>query len=486
MNGQRLTAWVRFLEHTLKNDPSFSVDEEALQEWMAEFTRAGCVATVPWTLLREAVAPTDPSIASLLRSAFLRDRTGNAAVRQRQEAFEAAVMMEGNTGGGAYGHAEEDVAESTAERPRALFGMDDVDVLVPIPVVPATIGSTSEHCADPANLVALMRGTAGLVHAAGGRHVKPMNENNPMLLVLAFPTVFPFGDGGRRPEQVSNAALAEHLVRRVPRQQFGGNHLLLARLYDMQLREEIVRSAHITARVAPRDVATAGELPVDVVRAMADVLALPFGDAHREALLARGSPLVRALVTTVRQTAGRVDLTDAFYQGCRHKLQAVNLALGPPTFFFNLNPADMHSAAAVIASGEVLHFGTDGRPNANPPRDVVKKWDWVKANPYCCQELLVCIKDAILSELLGFDPGAKEQRDPHCFAGRVWTVSVKVEQSGRLALHIHGVAHLATFCIERLKSLFDGPNCRALALANALVQMWLPSPFYDLTDATGT
>ncbi|EFJ49533.1 hypothetical protein VOLCADRAFT_89824 [Volvox carteri f. nagariensis] len=58
-------------------------------------------------------------------------------------------------------------------------------------------------------------------------------------------------------------------------------------------------------------------------------------------------------------------------------------------------------------------------------------------------------------------------------------VAVKVEQSGRLALHIHGVAHVATFAVERLQALFSGPNCRALALAYALCAMWYPSPYYD-------
>ncbi|EFJ39969.1 hypothetical protein VOLCADRAFT_100292 [Volvox carteri f. nagariensis] len=95
-------------------------------------------------------------------------------------------------------------------------------------------------------------------------------------------------------------------------------------------------------------------------------------------------------------------------------------------------------------------------------------------------------RQVLVEQLFGFAPGAMRQTDPNCFCGVVFEVVVKVEQSGRLALHLHGVAHLECFALDNLQALFCGPNCRALALAYALCEMWYPSPYYAPTPDSGT
>ncbi|EFJ50441.1 hypothetical protein VOLCADRAFT_88788 [Volvox carteri f. nagariensis] len=159
------------------------------------------------------------------------------------------------------------------------------------------------------------------------------------------------------------------------------------------------------------------------------------------------------------------------------QMRAAALTIGWPPLFFTVNPADMHAACAVVASGQVLDFDDDGRPQHIP--STVEKWRRVKDDPYSCAALLVATKEVLVEELFGFAPGAMQQTNPRCFCGLTFEVAVKVEQSGCLALHIHGVAHVATFAVERLQALFSGPNCRALALAYALCAMWYPSPYYD-------
>ncbi len=124
-----------------------------------------------------------------------------------------------------------------------------------------------------------------------------------------------------------------------------------------------------------------------------------------------------------------------------------------------------------------LELRDDGRPADDTT--VVEKWKRVRQNPHSCAALLEAVKKAILDVLFGFKPGDKRQTDSDCFCGVVFYVIVKVEQSGRVALHLHGAAALAALCIERLQSLFAGPNSGALALANALCTMWMPEPFYN-------
>ncbi|EFJ45561.1 hypothetical protein VOLCADRAFT_94003 [Volvox carteri f. nagariensis] len=92
--------------------------------------------------------------------------------------------------------------------------------------------------------------------------------------------------------------------------------------------------------------------------------------------------------------------------------------------------------------------------------------------------------------LFGFKPGDKRQSNPDCFCGTVFHICIKVEQSGRLALHLHGMAHLAVFTVDKMRALFEGPNCRALALAHTLCSICtdahgsINSSTDDLTDAT--
>ncbi|EFJ39968.1 hypothetical protein VOLCADRAFT_100290 [Volvox carteri f. nagariensis] len=119
------------------------------------------------------------------------------------------------------------------------------------------------------------------------------------------------------------------------------------------------------------------------------------------------------------------------------------------------NPSLDH-AAAVVATGQFLEFGEDGAPLRE--ERVMDKWRRVQNNPYTSQALLNAVKLAFMDILFGFKPGDKRQSNPDCFCGTVFHICIKVEQSGRLALHLHGMVHLAA------------------------IPMWLPEPYYDIQD----
>ncbi|EFJ51419.1 hypothetical protein VOLCADRAFT_87688 [Volvox carteri f. nagariensis] len=119
------------------------------------------------------------------------------------------------------------------------------------------------------------------------------------------------------------------------------------------------------------------------------------------------------------------------------------------------NPSLDH-AAAVVAAGQFLEFGEDGAPLRE--ERVMDKWRRVQNNPYTSQALLNAVKLAFMDILFGFKPGDKRQSNPDCFCGTVFHICIKVEQSGRLALHLHGMVHLAA------------------------IPMWLPEPYYDIQD----
>ncbi|EFJ39644.1 hypothetical protein VOLCADRAFT_100716 [Volvox carteri f. nagariensis] len=266
-------------------------------------------------------------------------------------------------------------------------------------------------------------------------------DRHPAILNVCFPVSFPYGLSGQRPPGMSFASYCSHLVRRVPRAQFSGNLMLLARMYDISVRQQSM--------------------------------------AQRRHQLSQQSPVVRALLDGARASLLRIDLTDAYYNGAKATMRAAALTIGWPPLFFNLNPADMHASCAVVASGQVIDFDDAGRPTHIS--STVEKWRRVKEDPHSCAALLIATKEVLVEHLFGFTPGAMRQTDPNCFCGVVFEVVVKIEQSGRLALHLHGVAHLQYFALDNLQALFCGPNCRALALAYALCEMWYPSPYYAPT-----
>ncbi|GIL95158.1 hypothetical protein Vretimale_1242, partial [Volvox reticuliferus] len=153
-----------------------------------------------------------------------------------------------------------------------------------------------------------------------------------------------------------------HLVRRVPRAQFSGNLMLLARMYDINVRQQSMAQVGVALRMRPRLGEPAARVSRDVVRAMADILALPYRHAQRRQLLSQQSPVVRALLEGAHASLLRIDLTDAYYNGAKATMRAAALTIGWPPLFFNLNPADMHAGCAVVASGQFIEFDDTGRP----------------------------------------------------------------------------------------------------------------------------
>ncbi|EFJ39847.1 hypothetical protein VOLCADRAFT_100474 [Volvox carteri f. nagariensis] len=454
VRGNVIVAWVRFLQHN---------DEDE-----------------------------DPEVAGVLRSTFLHDRTGAAGVRQLQETLQGNVAGEIIQGGGAYGSPldtgpDGPTAGTTASDTRmaadAHLGVpNELEVVLPQPAPVPTDGSDFDN--RPNVVHDLLTGRARLAFAAGGRGAQVLDDRHPAILNVCFPVSFPYGLSGQRPPGMSFASYCSHLVRWVPRSQFSSNLMLLARMYDISVRQQSMAQVGVALRMRPRLGGPAARVPRDVVRTMADILALPYRHAQRRQLLSQQSPVVRALLDGARASLLRIDLTDTYYNGAKAMMRAAALTIGWPPLFFNLNPADMHAGCAVVASGQLIEFDDAGRPTQIS--STVDKWRRVKEDPHSCAALLIATKEVLVEQLFGFAPGAMRQTDPNCFCGVVFEVVVKVEQSGRLALHLHGVAHLECFALDNLQALFCGPNCRALALAYALCEMWYPSPYYAPTPDSGT
>ncbi|EFJ39554.1 hypothetical protein VOLCADRAFT_100825 [Volvox carteri f. nagariensis] len=488
VRGQVIVAWVRFLQHN--DEEELAIDEDALQE----YERMGCAAGVRQFQdvveaavrdgnLADAAAAPDVDPAGPVQPT-LADPTPNAApspvllVMYPTTPLYVFLSAGHDPGPGPFtailrGPADQPVEGAPVDPAAAT--LDELELILP---QPSNVGNDgSEIDRFPGRVEDLLTGRARLAFAAGGRDSHVLDDRHPAILTLCFPQSFPYGFSGQRPRGMSFPAYCRHLLHRVPWTQFGGNLMLLARMYNICVRHESMAQVGITMNMRPHLGEPAARVPRDVIRAMGTILALPYRHSQRRQLLVQQSPLVKALVEGARLSTLRLDLTDAYYNGARSKMRAAALTIGWPPLFFTVNPADMHAACAVVASGQVLDFDDDGRPQHIP--STVEKWRRVKDDPYSCAALLVATKEVLVEELFGFTPGAMQQTNPHCFCGLTFEVAVKVEQSGRLALHIHGVAHVAMFAVERLQALFSGPNCRALALAYTLCAMWYPSPYYD-------
>ena len=288
---------------------------------------------------------------------------------------------------------------------------------------------------------------------------------------------FPYvSKGGRRPLGMSSETFFEYLHKRVPREQFCSNAPLVAHAMDILQRKRTNVQAFVTTSCNPELMERIAHAPEGLIRDIARCMAAQGrNDRAAQGTLDSVQPIARTLQQGIRLSTAAVDLTDAYYHRAFLNVKAMVQCLGPNTFFYNVNPADMYSSVVFIAAGEPVVLGEDGVPQPNP--SVQDRWRMVARSFHACKELINVTHRCILRYFFGWDEAAGRQTDPNCLMGVVLSYTRKVEESGRLALHIHGSAQPLIFCVERLEQLFAGPNCAAIALAQSVLAMWLPSPY---------
>ncbi|PNH07742.1 hypothetical protein TSOC_005752 [Tetrabaena socialis] len=314
----------------------------------------------------------------------------------------------------------------------------------------------------------------GAVATAHGSQI--VDEQLAGYFNLCHLDAFPHGLDGGVPCGMALTAWADILMRRAPREQHAGNALLVCHMFDVINRRTTNLAVTIVAPIAPDVLRGAAAIPEHVVKAVVETIATQHNRRDRNTILNRIGEPAKELARGIRRVGGKIPLTDAYYAGCYSRYTAAHHMTGPITATFNVNPADMYSTLMVKSTASTIRYEPEtGRPVDLP--NVVQLWRQVAANPSACAWLLVVVRDAIQWHIFGFKPGDVVQRNPHCWAGRTLHSETKVEQTGRMALHFHGGAQVLTFAVERLKALFVGPNCGALALANALVSHALPAPY---------
>ncbi|PNH09339.1 hypothetical protein TSOC_004038 [Tetrabaena socialis] len=314
----------------------------------------------------------------------------------------------------------------------------------------------------------------GAVATAHGSQI--VDERLAGYFNLCHLDAFPYGLDGGVPRGVSLTAWADTLMRRAPREQHAGNALLVCHMFDVINRRTTNLAVTIVAPLAPDILRGAAAIPEHVVKAVATTIASQHDRRDRKAILDRVGAPAKDLARSIRRIGGKILLTDAYYAGCHSRYTAAHHMTGPITSTFNVNPADMYSTLMVKSTASTVHYEPEtGRPTNLP--QVVQLWRQVASNPSACAWLLVVIRDAIQWHIFGFKPGDVVQRNPHCWAGRTLHSETKVEQTGRMALHFHGGAQVLAFAVERLRTIFVGPNCGVLALANTLVSHALLAPY---------
>ncbi|EFJ39247.1 hypothetical protein VOLCADRAFT_101200 [Volvox carteri f. nagariensis] len=257
------------------------------------------------------------------------------------------------------------------------------------------------ECDDARNPVELHRELTAehrLVFASGGRGSKILDYSREDVLASNFPTAFLYTKGGLRPLGMSNRTFFQHVSTRVPQQQLSGNLLMLARMVDVLNMEDAKVQTWVTVKCCQQDIDTVGAIPREAVKAMADILALPKMHPDRRHLLQDMSPLVHTLVTSLRRTVARIDMTDAYYHNMHANLR-VRLQSWPLGSFWNLL--------------------------------------------------------AFMDILFGFKPGDKRQSNPDCFCGTVFHICICYMAARGEELHLFAVpCMMADFCNATLRCCY--------------------------------
>ncbi|EFJ39670.1 hypothetical protein VOLCADRAFT_100682 [Volvox carteri f. nagariensis] len=139
--------------------------------------------------------------------------------------------------------------------------LDELELILP---QPSNVGDDgSEIDRFPGRVEDLLTGRARIAFAAGGRDSHVLDDRHPAILTLCFPQSFPYGFSGQRPRGMSFPAYCRHLLHRVPRTQFGGNLMLLARITKYTGKSINDSQAQLTCNALTRvqDFLLAGRTP---------------------------------------------------------------------------------------------------------------------------------------------------------------------------------------------------------------------------------
>ena len=311
-------------------------------------------------------------------------------------------------------------------------GIDDVELQMdPSGLIPDV--NAAANLASDLSAAGLISQTKLVAAVPGGG--QPLNDYDPLWLIKAHPSCFPWGTGGP-PEGMSLIRWIRGTINRYPREQFAQNVGFLTDSFNIWQRHETYTHASVQLKLSPHLAAQIQHLTEDDICAVLKLLA--GGSNGKDYTKAFGAlpPAARVLLDGLKRTGARVLGSPQSFLSLRSKVIAGNVIFGSYTCMMNLCPSEISSEWTFRLSGKEFNFDMFGNP-ANP-RPVIESLRCVAANPKSCAHFAHAYMQSFAKVFLGWPMDSPCQIDPNCLFGQILMAYLKYEVSGRFAKHAHG------------------------------------------------
>jgi hypothetical protein len=304
----------------------------------------------------------------------------------------------------------------------AMEGLDDVDIQV----------ST-----DPLEETPGFRLNNSTIESTLGPN-KPCNDYDKSFFVHGHPMSFPNGKGAI-PEKMSLREYAKMILQRYPRQQYAQSPGLLADLFNVLQRHDVLTQAGVQLRLSPDMIQQINSLTADQYkRVMELATAHTSGPALAAALtsLPKGA---KTLLSAMKTTGGRVTGSPQSFLALRSKIESLWNVFGPFTVMVNLCPFENNLTWVFQMAGKAYCFDARTGEPVNGPT-AAERAKVVKENPVACAQGFNHYIRAFFRVFLGWDLEKGKQVDSDCLFGHVLALAGRPETGGRGGLHLHAQA----------------------------------------------
>jgi len=257
------------------------------------------------------------------------------------------------------------------------------------------------------------------------------NDYDARTLILAYPDLFPFADGGcPMYGALKRMALQRYLRALLLREGLSFPSFVLD-THSICQKHAASESSRAQLRTTPSARGLIEGLSEEEVSLCLSLLAIDPRDTSVQKRLHDASAGVRALYESYARANARLIGTPESFAGLRSRGFGVWHTTGMFTAMLNLNPSELNARLCLMLGGAKYECEAPlGKPGQGYP-DQMKRWCIVASNAVANNEFFRCVMDAFIRVFLGWDEASGIQVDPNCVFGPVKGSVFKFETSTR-------------------------------------------------------
>ena len=310
---------------------------------------------------------------------------------------------------------------------------------------------------------------------------QPIADLDARWFMMIFPEFFP-NCQGLPPPGVSIKRWLKHLVLR-DGSMFQRAAFVCA-VGDWMLRHGVNLAAYLQFKSSPEQFYTANQATPENVKRAAEILAK---SGHPKP---GDLPPVKALVQQVQAVAARTPGSPYNAMAFRRHLFAASVHFGSPAVFFTINPLESRSPFCWKLAGaenELRYFPLPGQP-ALPETDDWAMIQLVRKRPIAQAIFFREVIESFLEVACGFKKGSPysqsvdENGKALGFFGPLDRVNMKVEESGRMAQHVHGLLGSRFFKLHNVTAIMDAGSAIMLRWMGSVAKCVMGSRMVALAE----